>query len=432
MNIITIAYALTAPVEAVMFFMMMDGFFERRKRFSAWQYVIGIAILTMAIRMVNNYLLFRVGNAFGMVLVTVLTSLYFYQTSWLKRIFVIFFSWALLIGTIETLTLNVICLVFGITANECLNTSAYVVLGIIISKFWGLAVGYALCTKSKLKEIELDKGYWFLFILLLTSATITTFLILGMLSELDDTDYNIMVMISCIGLFGGTFLALYLYARSQQQNQIIRYQEQAEQQMRFQLQHMDETILSQNKLRALRHDMNSHLIALESYFDHDDITGGKQYISTLVDQFQQTTPTINTGNNALDAILSAKRSLAESKGIAFHTSITVQKDLPIAPEDCSVIFGNALDNAIEACDRLPEDSEKLIEIFLQQDATSINCKITNTAPPNDEKNFATSKADKVNHGFGMKNIKEALEKYPSLYNFKQQENQFEFSFSVFY
>ncbi len=214
MNIITIAYALTAPVEAVMFFMMMDGFFERRKRFSAWQYVIGIAILTMAIRMVNNYLLFRVGNAFGMVLATVLTSLYFYQTSWLKRIFVIFFSWALLIGTIETLTLNVICLVFGITANECLNTSAYVVLGIIISKFWGLAVGYALCTKSKLKEIELDKGYWFLFILLLTSATITTFLILGMLSELDDTDYNIMVMISCIGLFGGTFLALYLYARS--------------------------------------------------------------------------------------------------------------------------------------------------------------------------------------------------------------------------
>ena len=123
--------------------------------------------------------------------------------------------------------------------------------------------------------------------------------------------------------------------------------------MRMQLKHMDETILNQNELRALRHDMNSHFIALESYFDHDDITGGKQYISTLVDQFQQTTPTINTGNNALDAILSAKRSLAESKGIAFHTSITVQKDLPIAPEDCSVIFGNALDNALEACDRLP-------------------------------------------------------------------------------
>lgn len=214
MNIIDIAYALTAPVEAVMFFMMMDGFFERRKQFPIWQYAIGIAILTVSIRIVNDYLLFRVGNAIGMILASILISVYFYRVSWLKRVFVMFFSWALLIGIFEVLILNVICLVFGITANECLSTPAYVVLGIIVSKFLGLAVGYALCTKSKLKEIELDKGYWFLFILLFTSATITTFLILGMLSELDDTDYNIMVMISCIGLFSGTFFALYLYARS--------------------------------------------------------------------------------------------------------------------------------------------------------------------------------------------------------------------------
>lgn len=432
MNIIDIAYALTAPVEAVMFFMMMDGFFERRKQFPIWQYAIGIAILTVSIRIVNDYLLFRVGNAIGMILASILISVYFYRVSWLKRVFVMFFSWALLIGIFEVLILNVICLVFGITANECLSTPAYVVLGIIVSKFLGLAVGYALCTKSKLKEIELDKGYWFLFILLFTSATITTFLILGMLSELDDTDYNIMVMISCIGLFSGTFFALYLYARSQQQNQIIRYQEQAEQQMRSQIKHMDELVLKQNELRALRHDMNGHLIALKRYFDTRDYESGRHYIETLGEQFQQTTPFLNTGNNALDAILSAKHSLAESKGIAFHTSITIQKDLPIAPEDCSVIFGNALDNAIEACDRLPADAEKSINLFLQQDATSILCKITNTAPPNTEKTFLTSKADKVNHGFGMKNIKEALEKYPSLYNFKQQENQFEFSFSVFY
>ena len=243
MSIIDIAYALTAPVEAVIFFLMMDGFFERRKQFPVWQYVIGIAILTVSIRIVNNYLLFRVSNAFGMVLAVALVSLYFYQASWLKRVFVIFFSWALLIGTIETLVMNVICLVFGITANECLGIPAYLVLGIIVSKSLGLAVGYALCMKSKLKNIEIDRTYWILFLFLFTSAIVTTFLILGMLSELNSTNYNIMAMISCVGLFGGTFLALYLYARSQQQNQIIRYQEQAEQQMQAQLKHMDEIIL---------------------------------------------------------------------------------------------------------------------------------------------------------------------------------------------
>lgn len=91
MNIIDIAYALTAPVEAVMFFMMMDGFFERRKQFPIWQYAIGIAILTVSIRIVNDYLLFRVGNAIGMILASILISVYFYRVSWLKRVFVMFF-----------------------------------------------------------------------------------------------------------------------------------------------------------------------------------------------------------------------------------------------------------------------------------------------------------------------------------------------------
>lgn len=431
MNIIDIAYALTAPVEAVMFFMFFDVFFERRKQIPVWQYLIGIIVLAVLIRLSNYYLLFKAGNVIGMVISVFIVSFFFYNSSFEKRIFLPVVLWAIW-SSIEIITLNSITLIFNITSNEVMNTSEYIVLGIIISKSIQLIIAYIIYIKGLFKEIKLNKKYWMIFLILFLNTICVSYLIFWTMNQINDPNYNIVAMFCTLSLYISTFLAFYLFVRSQRQNQIIRYQEQAEQQMRFQLQHMDETILSQNKLRALRHDMNSHLIALESYFDHDDITGGKQYISTLVDQFQQTTPTINTGNNALDAILSAKRSLAESKGIAFHTSITVQKDLPIAPEDCSVIFGNALDNALEACDRLPEDSEKLIEIFLQQDATSINCKITNTAPPNDEKNFATSKADKANHGFGMKNIKEALEKYPSLYNFKQQENQFEFSFSVFY
>lgn len=431
MNIIDIAYALTAPVEAVMFFMLFDTFFERRRQFPAWQYVVGVVVLAMLIKLSNAYLLFKAGNIIGMILAAIFVSGYYYRTSIKRRIFLPVFTWALW-SAIETITFNSITLLFNITASEAMNIPGYLVLGIIISKSIQFIISYVVYVKKIFRNIELGKVYWIVFLILFFIATCVSYLIFWTLDQINDPNYNLLAMFCTLGLYISTFLAFYLFARTQHQNQVIRYQEQSEQQMRMQLKHMDETILNQNELRALRHDMNSHLIALESYFDHDDITGGKQYISTLVDQFQQTTPTINTGNNALDAILSAKRSLAESKGIAFHTSITVQKDLPIAPEDCSVIFGNALDNALEACDRLPEDSEKLIEIFLQQDATSINCKITNTAPPNDEKNFATSKVDKANHGFGMKNIKEALEKYPSLYNFKQQENQFEFSFSVFY
>lgn len=431
MNIIDIAYALTAPVEAVIFFMMMDTFFETKKRNSIWKYLIGIIILTIFIKLVNNFFLFKLGNLVGIVLSVFLISIYYYQTVWYKRILVPLLTWVIM-GAAEILVLNLTMVIFDVTAAQSINTPPYLIVGVITSKATAFAICYAIRIKNRCKELELGKTYWFLFLLLFFSSAIATFLIYWMLYVLNNTTYNIPAFICTIGLYFSTFLALYLYARSQRQNQIIRYQEQAEQQMRSQIKHMDELVLKQNELRALRHDMNGHLIALKGFFDAKDYKGGSQYIKNLGEQFRQTAPSINTGNNALDAILSAKRSLAESKGIAFRTSITIQKDLPIAPEDCSVIFGNALDNALEACDRLPADAAKSIKLFLQQDATSINCKITNTAPPNDEKNFATSKADKANHGFGMKNMQEALEKYPSLYNFKQQEDQFEFSFSIFY
>lgn len=431
MNIIDIAYALTAPVEAVMFFMLFDTFFERRRQFPAWQYVVGVVVLAMLIKLSNAYLLFKAGNIIGMILAAIFVSGYYYRTSIKRRIFLPVFTWALW-SAIETITFNSITLLFNITASEAMNIPGYLVLGIIISKSIQFIISYVVYVKKIFRNIELGKVYWIVFLILFFIATCVSYLIFWTLDQINDPNYNLLAMFCTLGLYISTFLAFYLFARTQHQNQVIRYQEQSEQQMRMQLKHMDETILSQNKLRAMRHDMNSHLIALKSFFDARDFKGGSRYIENLDTQFQQAALSVTTGNNALDSVLSAKRSLAESKDVAFHTKIKIQENLPIAPEDCSIIFGNALDNAIEACERLPADAEKSINLFLQQDATTIFCKITNTAPPNTEKTFLTSKADKVNHGFGMKNIKEALEKYPSLYNFKQQENQFEFSFSVFY
>lgn len=431
MNIIDIAYALTAPVEAVVFFMMMDAIFERRRAFSIWQFAAGIVVLTAMIRMVNSFLLFRVGNAFGMILAAVLVSLYFYRASWLKRVFVILFFWLLLLGVVEMLVLNVMCLIFGISATEVLTTPAYLLLGIIVSKALDLAVGYAFCMKNRMKIIEINKTYWLIFFLLFTSAVVTTFLILGMLSELNSTNYNIMAMISCVGLFGGTFLALYLYARSQQQNQIIRYQEQAEQQMQAQLKHMDEIILRQNELRAFRHDINNQLTALSGYLDAGDLAGSRQYLAGISDHFKSASPAINTGNNALDAILSAKRALAENHGIRFTSKLRVQENLPIAPEDLCIIFGNALDNAIEACDRLPADAERTIALHLLQDAHTLTCIVTNTAPSRRGASFVTSKADKAQHGFGLNNIREALDKYGVTPEITWEDGRFTLAFVFF-
>lgn len=255
-------------------------------------------------------------------------------------------------------------------------------------------------------------------------------MIYWMLFTLNNQKYNIIGTVSSIGIYLGMFLALYLYERATRQNQIIHQQEQFEQQMNIQLKHMDEIVLKQNELRRVKHDMVNQLIAIKSYLDNADISGGQQYVAGLTDQLQYISQSINTGNNALDAILSTKKSLAESKGIVFNTEIRIQERLPLDPKDLCIIFGNALDNAIEACDRLPENAEKRIDLLLVQDAHSLFCTLSNTAPAHSDRRFTTSKADTINHGFGLQNIRDALANYGAEPSIEQEGERFSLSFNI--
>ena len=360
----------------------------------------------------------------------IIVSVCFYKTSFQKRIFLPVFVWALW-SAIETLTFNSITAIFGITASEAISIPVYVVLGILVSKSIQFMIVYVLYVNGLFKEFELGKIYWIIFLVLFFSSTCVSYLIFWMMNQINDPRFNMTAMFCDIGLYVSTFLSFFLYARSQRQNLIIRFQEQSEQQMRSQIKHMDEIILKQNELRAMRHDMNGHLIVLKEFFDNGDLLSGQRYISKLVNQLQSVTPAISTGNNALDAIINAKKSLAENKKIVFQTNIKVQEKLFIADEDFSIIFGNALDNAIEACDRLQDNEEKWINLLLQQNSKILFCRIANTAPVKKETNLVTNKQDKINHGFGVKNMQEALNKYRATVTFKQNEGQFNFNFVIF-
>lgn len=426
MTIIDFAYSMTAPAEAIM---MFDVFFERRRIWKFWQYIVGVIMLTIMFALVNNYFLYRIGNLIGMILSAVLVSVYFYRTNWIKRVFVSLLIW-IVFSAAEIFILAIIILIFKMTVNEVINIPEYLVLGVVSSKVLAFAICYAIRVKIRSKEFELKKAYWLLFLFLFLSSALATFLIYWLLYELKTTDYNFIVMICTIGLYAGTFLSLYLYERSARQNQIIREQEQFEQQMESQLKHMDEIVLKQNELRRVKHDMVNQLIAIKSYLDNADISGGQQYVAGLTDQLQHISSSINTGNNALDAILSTKKSLAESKGIVFNTEIRIQERLPLDAKDLCIIFGNALDNAIEACDRLTENAEKRIDLLLVQDAHSLFCTLSNTAPANNDRRFTTSKADTINHGFGLQNIRDALANYGAEPSIEQEGETFSLSFNI--
>lgn len=103
--------------------------------------------------------------------------------------------------------------------------------------------------------------------------------------------------------------------------------------------------------------------------------------------------------------------------------------LGIEPVDICMIFGNALDNAIEAC---AKTEVKKISVSAIYDKNSLTCKITNTAPDEKTDGFKTTKKDSLNHGFGIENIKTALKKYNSVPEFRYENGIFTFGFTIIF
>ena len=124
---------------------------------------------------------------------------------------------------------------------------------------------------------------------------------------------------------------------------------------------------------------------------------------------------IKTGNAALDIILTEKNLLCHNKGIKL-TCMADGKCLSFINEsDLYVLFGNAIDNAIESVSKIKEDDKKFISISIYSTNSLISININNYFDGEiemDENGIPkTTKKDKNNHGYGVKSIKLIAENY---------------------
>lgn len=94
-------------------------------------------------------------------------------------------------------------------------------------------------------------------------------------------------------------------------------------------------------------------------------------------------------------------------------------------------MGNLLDNAIEANQKIGIGN-KYIKITSKEQAGVWSIKIVNAKIRNESamKNFRTTKEDKINHGFGMKNIRRIVNKYEGTMNIKEDDNSFAVLISI--
>lgn len=419
----------SAIADALVFFLIFDAFFERKPAIPKAFYLCGFLALVICIKLCNAVMLFSFVNAIVMIVMACICFGSLYYEKWYRKILISFLS-GTYIGVVEIVVLFLIAVSFSVSVYDIVNISEYQILGIIISKWLSIAICVVIRSKITSRRHSISKTYWLLFFVLLSSTIMAVFLLFKINYEIETTTYNNMAVFASLGLLCGTLFALYLYERQIKQNARIQEQVQYEQHMREQLKHLEDILAKQNELRKFKHDLSNKLGGLKGYLQVRDIETSLIYLESLTNDLSRLMSTFNTGNIALDATLSTKKALAESKGILFETDIRLSKKLPLQPEDICVIFGNALDNAIEGCERVRKRQQR-IALTLVQVKDHIYCEIANTAIVQATSIETTSKTDTLNHGYGLINLKESLAKYGSSPDIVWENGEFSLRFTVY-
>lgn len=185
--------------------------------------------------------------------------------------------------------------------------------------------------------------------------------------------------------------------------------------------------------RQISHDVKNYFMLLQEYDKSGKYKEIHEYLEKINGKLGALDEQVWTGHRILDFVLNQKRKVAEQKGIDFEICASALMNLSLSDEDVSVLFGNLLDNAIEACEQI-QDDRRWILFKLQKRQQLLFIEITNSmgnAPRIKNGVILTSKKNKKLHGYGLKSVKRIVEKCNGTFSFSIEEGIFKVNLSFF-
>lgn len=176
-------------------------------------------------------------------------------------------------------------------------------------------------------------------------------------------------------------------------------------------------------INAKCHDLKRYVHELQS----GKITSGsEEYIKEIDEALTLYDSITDTGNSDLDVVMSEKKMLCDKDKIILDYVIDASELGFMSGFDIYMMFGNALENAIEACRK--EDADKrIITVRVGKKGAMMVINVENycSAPPDIKDNkLTTCKHDKGYHGFGTVSIQNIAKKYGGNAEFGYSNNYF--------
>ncbi len=198
-------------------------------------------------------------------------------------------------------------------------------------------------------------------------------------------------------------------------NSHLRHQNELfERALQAQAEHYSALARSNYELRRFRHDFKNIKIGLTKCLQDNDndsaleiLQNGENNLYSAADLAKY-----DSGNGIVDAILAEKQLHAEKINASIIFNGFVSQSL--SPVDLCVIFGNTIDNALDACEKMPRELKKEITVLSQCNSGFCFISISNPVLENaviKNNTLKTTKTDRSLHGYGLYSLQKTAKKY---------------------
>ncbi len=188
--------------------------------------------------------------------------------------------------------------------------------------------------------------------------------------------------------------------------------------------HYDEVETMYRKMRGWRHDYHNHIQTLKAYMGMGQHAQACAYLDRLEDDLANVDTVLKTGNMMVDAILNSKLTLIRERNIPVDATAMVPENIPVSDIDLSVLIGNLLDNAMEACAQLPE-GERFIRVYIDVIKQQLYISVTNSMSGKaSRKGGRFLSAKQGHHGFGLLRIDDIVSRHKGYINRQTESGVF--------
>ncbi|MCM1500525.1 MAG: GHKL domain-containing protein [Clostridium sp.] len=389
----------------------------------------------------------------GLILLYYLASCILYNYLWMKQIaIVLLLSIAMhllfenscikstvlamiyqgLVLITDCVMLLVVGKIFPSLSIEILETSTVTISISLVCKMMLLCV--VLLLKRKIGHKQGDMLTDMEWLRLLTVPIITMISVIAM-----DLKFNISrdirqddtLMYIALGMAGMNIIVFYLINDIMEREQIIRKDILFREKVKNEMDMYYAVSENLDRQRKRTHEFKNQIACIASLADSEKYAELKDYIRKIDSNLKLHMDMVDTNNVIVNAILNTKYKEALEKQIVFVLKVNDLSEMVLPDEDIVVILSNLLNNAIEACVACEKKVLKL-KLVLEENELVISVKNSmQKIPIKENGKFVTGKTkEPEEHGVGIGNIIQTIEKHGGKYAIEYDEDIFSFTIMI--